>query len=177
MANAATVQRVNFEPVTDIMVVHRRDFPLEDKTLADPLNAVALVDGEWMTLNTNYKIVRASTIGALGNEATLRSFPLFAERGRYDVRAVADVRMPVLFRGEYEFDTRVYNNDVVVGNGAKITTVLQPLKVATVAIGTRNYSGLVGHGGAADNSPVVGYVTRLPANNGGKLRFISGWRV
>lgn len=177
MANAATVTRINFEPVTDIMPVLRRDFPLEDKTLADPLNAVALVDGEWMKLNTNYKLERGAAIGALGQAASVRCFPLFAERGRYDVRAIADVRMPVLFRGEYEFDTRIYNNDVVIGGGAKITTVLQPLKVATIAIGTRNYCGLVGHGGAADTDPIVGYVTRLPANNGTKLRFISGWRI
>jgi hypothetical protein len=54
--------------------------------------------------------------------------------------------------------------------------VLQPLKAATVTIGSRNFVGLVGHGGSADTSPVLGYVTRLPANNGGKLRFISGYR-
>ena len=178
----STVQKINFEPVTDMLPVQRRDFALADKTLADPLNAVALVDGEWMVLNTSYQIVRAADITVLGTggaagRATLRSFPLWAERGRYDVRAMSMVKMPVLFRGEWEFDTRVFDAAAVVASGAAITTVLQPLKVATIAIGSRNYVGLVGHGGSADTAPIQGYVTRLPANNGGKLRFMSGWRI
>jgi len=172
----STIQKINFEPVSDVLPITRRDFALADKTLADPLNAVALIDGEWMTLDSSYKAVRAATIGSVGNLATVRSFPLFAERGRYDVRAMADVKMPVLYMGPYEFDTRIFDASVSLGSGAAITTVLQPLKVATVTIGARNVVGLVGHGGSADASPVVGYVTRLPASNGGKLRFMSGWR-
>lgn len=178
----STVQKVNFEPVSDVMPIQRRDFVLADPTLADPLNAVALVDGEWMVLDSSYKILRAATIGTLGTagaggRATLKSFPLFAERGRYDVRAQAQPKMPVLFRGDWEFDTRIFDASDAVDAGAAITTVLQPLKVATIAIGSRNYCGVVGHGGASDDAPVVGYVTKLPANNGGKLRMISGWRV
>ncbi len=179
----STVQKINFEPVSDILPVNRRDFALAVPALADPLNAVALVDGEWMTINTSYQIIRAADITVLGSAgaagvATLKSFPLWAERGRYDVRAQADVKMPILWRGDYEFDTRIFDAALVAfGAGAAITTVLQPLKVATITIGTRNYCGLVGHAGAADTSPIVGYVTRLPASNGGKLRFISGGRV
>jgi hypothetical protein len=134
-----------------------------------------------MTLDANGKLVRAAAIGTLGTagaggRATVRSFPLWAERGRYDVRALSEGKMPVLWRGEFEFETRVYNATDVVDAGAAITTMLQPLKVATILIGTRNYVGLVGHGGAADTAPVQGYVTKLPAANGGKLRFISGYR-
>jgi hypothetical protein len=172
----ATIQRVNFEPVTDVLPIHRRDFPLADPTLAQPLNALALVDGEWMTLTNDYKIQRASAIANVGAAATVRSFPLWAERGRYDVQAIAGTRMPILFLGHYEFDTRVFDAAAVVGAGAAITQVMQPLKVATVAIGGRNYSGLVG-AALADAAPIVGYVTRLPTANGGKLRFISGGRV
>ena len=173
----STIQKVNFELVTDILSVHCRDFPFADPTLAQPFNSVALVDGEWMTLNSSYQLLRASTITVVGEAALLISFPTFAERGRYDVQGIAGTKMPVLFFGAYEFDTRVFNAASVVGGGAAITFVLQPLKVATITIGTRNYCGLVGHGGAADTSPVRGYVTRLPASNGGKLRFISGWRA
>lgn len=178
----STVQKVNFEPVSDVLPVQRRDFPLSDPTLAQPLNAVALVDGEWMTITSTYKLVRAADVTVLGTAgaagiATLRSFPLFAERGRYDVQAIAGTKMPILFRGEYEFDTRIFDAAAVCGSGAAITTVMQGLKSATIALGGRNYCGLVGHGGAGDASPVLGYVTRLPAANGGKLRFINGWRV
>lgn len=168
----ATVQQVNFEPVSDILAVTRRDFGLADRNLADPLNAVALVDGEWLVIDSTYKLVRSTTIASVGNEATQRSYPLFAERGRSDVRGLAQTKMPILFMGDYEFDTRIFNAAVAVGSGAAITVVGQALKVATITIGSRNYSGLVGVG-ASDTSPIVGRVTRLPASNAGKLRFIS----
>lgn len=178
----STVQKINFEPVSDILPVQRRDFALSDKTLADPLNAVALVDGEWMTINSSYQLVRAADITVLGTagaqgRATVKSFPLWAERGRYDVRAMADVKMPILWRGDYEFDTRIFDAAATVASGAPIASIMQPLKVATILIGTRNYVGLVGHGGSADAAPVIGFVTRLPASNGLKLRFINGYRV
>ena len=181
----STLSKINFTPVSDILPVQRRDFPVADPTLVQPLNAVALVDGEWMTLNTSYQLVRATDITSVGAVAPaggipLRAFPLFAERGRYDVQSLSGHKMPVLWRGDYEFDTRIFDATAAVGaaGGAAITYVMQPLKVATVSFGGRNFTGLVGHGllTAADTDPIVGYVTRLPANNGGQLRFISGWR-
>lgn len=172
----STVQRVNFEPVTDILPVQRRDFPLADPTLADPNSPIRATDGEWFTLNSSYQLVRAAVVTVPGDLATVRSFPSFMEAGRYDVQANAGRKTMVLFLGVYEFDTRIFDATVALGAGAAITTVMQPLKVATVIIGARNYVGLVGHGGAADTNPIVGYVTRLPASNGGKLRFMQGWR-
>lgn len=172
----STIQKVNFEPLTDVLGIHRKDLPLADKTIAEPLNAVALVDGEWVTIDTAYKWVRAATIVTPGTAAIVRSFPVFSERGRSDRLGMAERKTTALYRGEYEFDTRVYDAAAVVGGGAAISTPMQPLKVATITIGSRNFVGLVGHGGAADTHPVVGYVTRLPASNGGKLRFISGYR-
>lgn len=168
----STVARVNFEPVRDVMPVQRADFPLADKTLANPLNAVALVDGEWMVINSDYKMVRASTIGSVGDEATARSYPLWAERGRYDMQALG--KAPLLWLGSWEFDTRIFDAAATPGSGAAITAVDQPLKVATITLGSRNYTGIVGHGGSGDSAIVVGYVTRLPANNGGKLRMRGG---
>lgn len=167
----STVQQVNFEPVSDILATQRRDFGLADKTLSDPLNAVALVDGEWMVIDSAYKLVRASVIGTPGNLASQHSYPLIAERGRYDVRAMSGAKMPIVFMGDFECDTRIFDATAALGSGAAITVVGQPLKVATITIGSRNYTGLVGVGGS-DTDPVVGRVTRLPASNGGKLRFI-----
>lgn len=174
----STIMKVNFEPVSDYIPLQTRDFGLADPNLSDPLNALALTDGEWMTIDANYKLVRAATIASPGNRAAVRSFPLFAERGRTDTRALADVKFPVIFIGQYEFDTRIYDASVALGSGAAITTVMQPLKVATITVSSagRNFVGLVGHGGSADSDPIVGYVTRLPSANSGKLRFLSGWR-
>ncbi len=169
----STVQKVNFEPVSDITPLWLRDLALADPNLADPLNAVAIVDGEWLTLDTNYKWVRTTDITNLASISAVKSFPCFSERGRSDRMGMSQKKTDAIFRGEYEFDTRIYDSAV----GTPITTVMQPLKVRTIAIGTRNFSGLVGHAGSADTDAVVGFVTKLPASNGGKLRFISGYRV
>lgn len=177
----STVQRVNFEPVSDINPIHRRDFPLANPNLADPSNAACLVDGEWMTLDntggtTFGKLVRATDVTNDDEVATTVSFPLFVERGRYDIMAMAERKMPVLFLGQYEFETRIFDAAAALGGAYAIEKMLQPLKVATITLGDRNYCGLVGSD-YADNAPIVGYVTRLSTGNGGKLRFISGWAV
>ena len=177
----STVQRINFEPVTDILPLHRRDFPLADPTLADPTNSsTGTVDGEWMTLNSSNQLIRGAVIGGGPNvSALLRSFPLWAERGRYDVQAMSGRKMPIIYLGNYEFDTRIFDaTATVTGAGAAgvAMTLFGGLKVASITLGTRVYSGLVGHGGFTDQDPVVGYVTRLPGSNGNKLRFMSGWR-
>lgn len=167
----STIQKVNLEPVSALDPKQLRDFPLLDPTLADPLNANAHVDGEWLAVqNDGVTAARASTVTVVGNEATRVSYPLFAERGRYDIQAMSGRKLPLVYMGDWEFDTRIFNATVVVGAGAAMTFVGQPLKVATITIGTKNVSGLVGHGGAADPSPVVAIISKLPATNGGKLR-------
>ena len=174
----STVQKINFTPVSDILPIQRRDFALADPTLSNPLNAIVLIDGEWVTLNTSYQILRATDITSGSAFASLRSFPLFAERGRYDVQAMSLHKMPILYRGDYEFDTRIFDASSTLGGAAILSGgIMSPLCVATITIGSRNFSGLVGHDGTSTNlKPIVGYVTRLPASNGGQLRFISGWR-
>lgn len=170
----STIQKVNFSPVSDLFQVQRRDFPLADQTLADPLNGLALVDGEWVTLNASSQLVRATNIASAGNRASVASYPVWAERGRTDVQAMSQRKVPIFFMGQYEAETRVFDATAALGSGAAITTMQQGLKVATITIGGRNYSGLVGHGGTGDSDPIVGYVTRLPASNAGQLRFKGG---
>jgi hypothetical protein len=172
---------VNFEPKSSIFQMRIRDYPLADPTLVNPLNAVALVDGEWLTLNADKKLVRAADITVLGSanvagRASVRSFPVWGERGRTDWQASSSKKVPIIESTDWEADTRLFDATAVCGNGLAITTPLQPLKVATILIGSRNVVGLVGHGGSADTDPIVGYVKRLPAKNGGKLRISSGMR-
>lgn len=171
----STVQKINFEPVTDVLPITRRDFTLADTTLLDPSTATPLVDGEWVTIDSSYKLIRASTIGSVGNANTSAlARPYWMEKGRTDAQAMK--KGVCLWMGDWEADTRIFDASAVVGSGAAITTVGQPVKVATITIGTRNYTGLVGHGGSGDSQPIVGYVTRLAASNGGKLRVMSGSR-
>jgi hypothetical protein len=174
----STVQKVNWEPLSDFLKVQPRDYPLADGTLADPSNAVCLVDGEYLTFDANSKLVRACDVTNTSATATALSFPNWAERGRTDVQAMANRKSPIVQFGEFEADTRIYDATKVVNNGLAITAVLQPLKVATIVLGTRNYVGLVGHGTVgSDTDPIVGLVTKLPANNGGKLRYMRFWKI
>lgn len=177
----STIQQVNFEPKSSILTMRVRNHPLADPSLVNPLNAVALVDGEWLTFDANKKLVRAADIATLGTagsagRASQRSYPLWSERGRTDIQAMAGKKPPIIESGEWEADTRLFDATAVCGAGAAITLPLQPLKVATILIGTRNVCGLVGHGGSGDTDPVVAYVKFLHTKNGGKLRITSGMR-
>ena len=173
----STVQKINFELVTDILPIQRRDFPLANRALANASDgANCLYDGEWLTLDSSYKLIRATDFTNTNSVAAKRSFPLWAERGRYDVLAMSEHKMPILFGGFFEADTRIFSLTANGGFWVTINAIMQPLKVGTVTIGSRNFSGLVGHNGSADSDPIVGYVTKLPVTNSGKLRFITGWR-
>jgi len=172
---ASTLSKVNFEPQSDVNATTRRDIPLADGNLVNPNNAVALVDGEWVTINDDYKMLRAADITQAPGTVAAKpgasnAMPLWAERGRYDVQANAEKKCPCIYGGWYEADTRIYD-DVLNGG---ITAAGQNLKVAVIEFlvsGTpKRFSGLIRHVDG-DPDPIVGVVTRLPAKNGGKLRF------
>lgn len=169
----STIQRVNFEPLSDLLKTQIRDYALADKTIADPLNALAFVDGEWFIIDTNNKAARACAVNAAGNFPTQSSYPIFAERGRSDVLAMSGRKVPLIVMGQWEADTRIFDATLVVSGGAAITFVGQPLKVASISIGGKVVVGVVG-AAAGDGEPIVGRVSRLPANNGGKLRMFGG---
>ena len=169
------IQKNNWEPVSDILAIDRRDIPLADKTLLDPYNAAYLIDGEWLKLqDAAYKLERAVDIAAVDNPTTRPAYPLWAERGRTDVRAMSGGKVPVWWARAWEADTRVFDPAVAVGAGVAITFHGQPLKVASIqpgGVGTRIFSGLVGHGGlGADADPIAAYVSMLHTLNNGKLR-------
>lgn len=169
-----TIQLVNFELVSDLMATQRRDFVLDDATLVDPTVTTAIVDGEWLTLNSSYKLIRASDITqAAGTVASAPgcyiAAPAFWEKGRYDIQALAEKKGPIVFNGYYEARTRIFDASL----GATITAVGQPLKIAVVAdAGGKKYSGLMAHSGTADSDHTAALVSKLPAADGGWLRFI-----
>jgi hypothetical protein len=171
----STISKVNFELQSDLMATQRRDIPLYDGTLSNPYNALCLVDGEWMTFDDDYKMIRSADLTQAAGTVAAKpgannSMPLFAEKGRYDVQANAEKKSPVIYMGPFEADTRVYDDSLNTG----ISAAGQNLKVAVISItvaGTaRKFSGLIRHVDG-DSEPIVGTVTRLPAKNGGKLRF------
>ena len=175
---AITPQKFNFEPVSDMLMggLTVRDFKLSDPTIANPANAACFVDGEWFKLDATGKLAaRGATLVATGvdnatGRATGPCFPIFAQRGVTDVQALPEKKIPLIWQGFWEFDTRIFDATAGGASGAAITARWQPLKVATIAGTGRNYVGLVGHGGSGDSAPIQCYVSRLPADNGGKLR-------
>src|SRR5262249_21345406 len=109
-----------------------------------------------------------------GNVATLPSFPIWAERGRTDVTAQSQRKVPLIYLGDYEADTRIFDATAVVSGGAAIASLLQPLNVASISIDGQILVGLVG-AQLGDGEPIVGRVTKLPTQNGGKLRYIRAY--
>lgn len=144
----------NFKLVSEFQTIHRRPFELVTPALLDPTNANPLLDGEYLELDqTTYKMQRGSA-----TPSVVPTFCYFAERGRYEVQAIQ--KGPFLFLGAYEADTLIMD--------ATGLTVGAKLEVGNVTIGTVTKRGLK----LATTGLVVGYVTRLPANNKNFLRFI-----
>lgn len=143
----------NFKLVSEFQTIHRRPFELTDPTILVPTATNPLLDGEFLELDTAYKMLRGSA-----TPSAVPTFAYFAERGRYEVQAIQ--KGPFLFLGAYEADTLIMNS-AGLSVGSK-------LEVSNVTIGGQVKRGLV----LATTGLVVGYVTRLPANNKNFLRFI-----
>ena len=150
-----------FDLKSEFQTIHRRSFELATPAILNPNNANPLILGEFLQLDANYKMARGSADG------TVPAFCYFAEQGRYETQAIG--KGPFLYGGFYEADTKVMDATLE----ATITAVGQKLMVNDVTIGGLTRRGLSALPGApAGTEYVVGYVTRLPANNNGFLRFI-----
>lgn len=157
----------NFELITELQTLTRRDFPVADPTILQPLGAAPLLDGEWLELDGNYKLARKpeitghTAVGGTKEGANLLVFPVHTERGRYDTQAIGKVN--VLYFGMYEAETKVADlTSLNVGDA---------LTVADLGAGAGAYQDKRGLAKKAGSSVVVvGYVSRLPG--GGKVRFV-----
>lgn len=146
-----------------------RDLKMTDEDLVRPPGAVVgstpILAGEWLTYDADYKGVRGSTQNVtLGNLATdpiaFKCWPAYYDQGMTDVQVLK--RVPVLFiYPGVEVDTTVYEDGgAFTMSGAVMATQVTDPDGAT-RCGLAPVSG---------THLVVGYVTRLPAANDGKLR-------
>jgi hypothetical protein len=134
-----------FTLISEVLPIQRRDFYAANTALLNPNNANPLIDGEWLELDTNYKAARGT------GEAAVPSWVLFAERGRYDTQSIGKV--PLLFNGGYEADTKVYTSTgLAVGNA---------LVVQDVTVGGLTKRGVAKLGAGGGEHLIVGYVTRV----------------
>jgi len=133
-----------FNLISEVLPVQRRDFTLAVPALLNPNNANPLVDGEWLGLNSSYQLAR-------GSGAQVKpTWPVFAERGRYDTQAIE--KTVVLFGGFFEAETKIYDaTGLAVGDF---------LEVTDVTISALTKQGLKEAAGAGQHW-IVGVVTRI----------------
>ena len=150
---------INFRLVSEFQTIHRRPFELADPASLKPTNVRPIIDGEWLELNGSYKMARGGNNNAGSTSpGTVPAFLYFAERGRYETQAIQ--KGPFLYGGFYEADT-------LIMDGAGLTLGGE-LEVNDVTIASLTKRGLK----IQVSGKIVGYVTRLPANNNNFLRFI-----
>ena len=151
----------NFQLVTELQTLTRRDFTLADSSLLAPLNANPLVDGEFLELNSSYQLQRASAgTGGTHEGSNPLVFPVHTERGRYDTQAIG--KTSVLMLGMYEAETKVITG---IG-GLNIGDALTVQDITYMGATKRGLAKKV----ASSAVVVVGYVSRLPGD--GKVRFV-----
>lgn len=132
-----------------------RAFNAANKVFTVPTSANPLIEGEWFEIDNS-----VTTEQYKRGTGALPSVPLFLEKGRPEMQITG--KGTFLFGYDWIADTKVM-----------VTTSLDEglmLKVGNVTIDSLARSGLVYHDGTGTDW-VVGYVMRLPANNGGWLRF------
>lgn len=149
----------NFELITELQTLTRRDFAVADPTLLKPLASLPIVEGEWLELNSSYQLAR-------GTGSSPASFPVHTERGRYDTQAIGKTN--VLFAGQYEAETSVIE-------GA-IGTFQVGYMVKLAAVTSGPHTGRVGikictAGVPVSGDVVVGVVTKVNSTTG-KVRFL-----
>jgi hypothetical protein len=161
----------HFDLITPFQMLDRRSMTVAggaDGNILDPDNARPLIDGEWLQPDGLGAMVRGGTGHATNDEpATVPQYVYVAERGRYETQGLG--KGPFLWIGDFEADTLVWAGAPGTTSENPPTTVGQPLEVRNVVF----TGGIIRRGFALcqSGSFVVGFVTRLPANNANRLRF------
>lgn len=132
----------------------RANLEVADTALLDPQSTspLALIDGEFVQENGNYKLVRATS-------TTRPAYAVIDDRG--DTGVQASRKLSILRVGGYEANTIVFDPTLI--------TLGAPVMIGSVTLGGGARAGLIAHTGV---NFVIGYITRLAASNGGRLRFL-----
>jgi len=138
----------NVRLLSPLMDVDRRNFTYGTAAELNPNDTNPLIDGEWLELNSSYQLDRGS-----GTPATVPSFMVLTERGRYDTQALGQVT--VAYMGMFEAKTRVFTSaSIALGAGLHVTN-------STVDALTRR-----GLQVAASAGMVVGFTTKVTDGTG-----------
>lgn len=149
----------NFELITELQTTTRRDFAVADSTVLPPLNSNAILDGEWLEIDSNYKLARGAAGVGGTHEGNAPAYVVHTEKGRYDTQSIGKTN--VIMLGMYEAETKVADL-----TSLSVGSMLTVQDVNVLGYATRR--GLKLKTGAS--VLVVGYVSRLPGS--GKVRFV-----
>lgn len=134
-----------------------QNLEVADPALLDPssVSPVPLIDGELVQHDSNYKWVR----GLTANFAQ-PSFFVMEWRGDYGVQASR--KLAAIKGGTFEADTIVWDGAPTLGGALEMATITDARfgGVARAGLQVRT-TGLI-----------IGYCTRVPGVNGGRLRFL-----
>lgn len=135
----------------------RKPLEVANQGLLNPQGVapVPLIDGELVQVTATYKWDRAS-------DASKPSFFSIEDRGDYGVQASR--KLSVVMGPTFEADTVVFDTVGIVTLGMAV----QMGVVNNALSGSLARAGLVASAGGI----ILGYVLRLPASNGNRLRFI-----
>jgi len=154
---------LNFELITELQTLTRRDFPIADEASLNPLGTRPLIEGEWLELDSNYKLARAGDNNAstVDEGTSPNVFVVHTERGRYDTQAIKKVN--VLMLGMYEAETLVVDQTGPLALGDMLT-------VQDITYGGLVRRGLKKNTGSTSGRVVVGYVSKIVSST--KVRFV-----
>jgi len=132
----------------------RAAMEVADKDLLNPnvSGKVPLIDGEFVTEDSAYKLVR-------GSDSATPAYAYLEWRGALEVQGSG--KAAIIKGGSYEADTIVYDSTSLA--------LHSKLMHGNCTVGGSTRRGLILQTGS---NLVIGYVTKLPAINGGRLRFI-----
>lgn len=141
----------HFRLISDFTPIGTRSFGLADTAILNPTNANPLIMGEFLEIDSSYKMARGSV-----TPAAVPSFAYFAEQGAYDVQGLG--KGPFLYLNSYEAETLVVDTTgLAAGDGLEVSDI--------------TYGGLTRRGlQKLTTGHVIGYVTRVASS--GWVRFI-----
>ena len=160
-----------FELLTGAELLERRDYPIGDTTLLDPMSSNPILEGEWLEVNASKRLQRTGPNNANLEAGGILTNPFsgqfWGEKGRYDIRSIN--KLPIILWGNYEAYTQVYWNP---GQPDANTpqTLGQKLGVASVLVGGLLKKGLYVPT-ANGHKWIVGYFYG-PGRTTGEIRFM-----
>lgn len=135
---------------------------MQDLEAADPdilkpdsTSPVALIDGELVQVDANFKYVRGTT-------ANFAQPSFFAVEWRGDYGVQASRKLAACVAGGFWADTIVWDGAITLGERLEMATITNARFGGVARAGLRAFTA----------GAVMGYAMRLPGSNGGRLRFV-----